>query len=609
MLISFIWIGCNSATLSIERSYSKKEVYITMRDGVRLFTAIYTPLDQTKKYPILLQRTPYRVAPYGEDKIRNTLGPSARFTEEGYIFVYQDVRGRFMSEGEYVNMRPFIPDKQDSAQIDESSDTYDTIDWLIKNLEGHNNRVGMWGISYPGFYTAMGMLQAHPALKAVSPQAPITDWFIGDDMHHHGAFSLALGFNFFSTFGIPRDSLTKNWPERFKHGTPDGYDFFLRMGPLANANKLYFHNNIPFWNDLMTHGNYDSFWQSRNILPHMYDIRPAVLTVGGWFDAEDLYGSLHLFQSINADSLKTDNHFVMGPWFHGGWARSDGQSLGDIDFGTKTSHFYQNEIEFPFFQYHLKQDSAKLIPKISCFDTGLDQWQQFEEWPPQSAKDSTLYLANNGQIGPIKEPVYNGFDSYTSDPAHPVPFINKITNTWDRTYMTADQRYAACRPDVLTYRTPVLDTSLTIAGPLEAELYVSTSGTDSDWIVKVIDVYPDSSKEKSALDQKTVLGGYQQLLRGEILRAKYRNSYENPQTMIPGKVTKVVIPMQDVLHTFKTGHRLMIQIQSSWFPLFDRNPQTFTDIYSAGNHDFIKTEQKVFRTSRYPSQIRFKSIK
>lgn len=608
ILVSFILIGCNPGTFNIENTYSKKEVYITMRDGVKLFTSIYTPQDQTKKYPILLQRTPYRVGPYGADKMRHSLGPSALFAEAGYIFVYQDVRGRFMSEGDYVNMRPFIPQKKDSLQIDESSDTYDTIDWLINNLDNHNHRVGMWGISYPGFYAAMGLLEAHPALKAVSPQAPIMDWFIGDDMHHHGALSLTLAFNFFSTFGVPRDSLTQSWPERFKHGTPDGYDFFLRMGPLANANKLYFKNKIPFWNDLMTHGDYDHFWQSRDVLAHVENVQPAVLTVGGWFDAEDLYGPLHLYKAIEEDRSNKINHLIMGPWSHGAWGRSDGQSLGDIGFGSKTSTYYQQDLEFPFFQYHLKQDSSRSLAKVTCFDTGLDKWNCFKEWPPKATRDSAIHFHADAKLFFQQTVNTKGFDSYISDPAHPVPFINKITNTWDRSYMTADQRFTARRPDVLSYQTEILEEAITLAGPLQAKLYVSTSGTDSDWIVKIIDVYPDSSTEKSAIDSITVLAGYQQLVRAEIFRAKYRNSYAHPQAMVSGKITKIKIPLQDVLHTFKPGHRMMVQVQSSWFPLFDRNPQTFTNIYLAEEKDFIKTEQKVFRSVQYPSRIVFKFI-
>ncbi len=605
---TLLFIACSQTAFSLKGNYYKKEFRIPMRDGVKLFTAVYIPKDSSKSYPILLNRTPYRVAPYGEETLKTKIGPSSLFAKEGFIFAYQDVRGRFMSEGKYVNVRPYLPDKQDSTQIDESSDAYDTIDWLVKHIPHNNGRVGMWGISYPGFYTAMGMLDAHPALKAVSPQAPIADWFIGDDMHHNGALSLAMGFKFFSAFGKPRPKLTTKWPKRFDPGTPDCYRFFLEMGALPNANTNYFKHEIPVWDNLMRHGTYDAFWQRRNILPHIKNIRPAVLTVGGWFDAEDLYGPLHIFKQIESQSPTTNNYLVMGPWSHGAWARSSGESLGDIRFYSKTSSYFQQQIELPFFRYRLKDGPPPTFKKITAFDTGNDLWKSYANWPPTNAQEASVFLSDNSALS-FTIPTKDGVDSYISDPAHPVPFINKIVYGWDRTYMTADQRFASTRPDVLTFKTGLLDSALTFAGPLKAELFVSSSTNAADWIVKLIDVYPDTCSEKPAQKNGPPMAGYQQLVRGEIMRAKFRNSYKNPQALIPDKVTQITIPMQDVLHTFKAGHRIMIQIQSSWFPLFDRNPQQFLDIYSARKEDFIKAVLRVYHSKEYPSRLVFGQLK
>ncbi len=609
-LLSSTFLFCQKSTyLKIEDRYVKKEYRIPMRDGKKLFTSVYIPRDSSKTYPILLLRTPYRVAPYGEEAYKEKLGPSEAFSEEGFIFVYQDVRGRFMSEGKYVNVRPYLAQKNSLQEIDESTDAYDTIDWLLKNVSANNGRVGMWGISYPGFYAAMALINAHPALKAVSPQAPIADWFIDDDMHHNGAFSLNMAFNFFSTFGKVRDSLTRHWPKRFKHGTPDGYRFFLNMGPLANANKKYFHGQIPFWNLAMQHGSYDAFWQARNILPHLKNIKPAVLLVGGWYDAEDLYGTLHIYQKIEKENPGNDSRLVMGPWFHGGWARSDGDTLGDIGFGSKTSLYYRNQIELPFFNYYLKDKGELNLPEAQCFDSGLNVWKSFEQWPPAEAKEKSLYLGPSYTLSfGAPANTSDSFDEYQSDPQHPVPYINKITNTWERVYMTADQRFASTRPDVLVYQTEPLDREITMAGPLQASLFVSTSGTDADWIVKLIDVYPDSAKDKRTNPCGIRMGGYQRLIRGEIMRAKFRNSFSKPQAMVPGKISALSFSLQDIFHTFKKGHRIMVQIQSSWFPLFDRNPQKFVDIYSAEAQDFQKARQRLYFSKKHPSRIVFKVL-
>ena len=608
ILFLFAWqLLFAQQTFDVKAHYNKKEVYITMRDGVRLFTSIYLPRDTTRNYPILMWRTPYSVAPYGPDKFRKRLGPSEQFAREGFIFVYQDVRGKFMSEGRFVNMRPYIAGKKGN-QIDETTDTYDTIDWLVKNLPHNNGRVGIWGISYPGFYAAMSAIDAHPALKAVSPQAPIADWFIGDDMHHRGAFSLILAFDFFSIFGQPRQGPTTKWPKRFQHGTPDGYQFFLDLGALPNANKKYFHHQIAFWDSAMAHPNYDYFWQQRNILPHLKNIKPAVLTVGGWFDAEDLYGPLNIYQAIEKEDRQHKNFLVMGPWSHGAWERSKGDRLGDIRFGSQTSKFFQDSVLFPFFMYHLKGVGNWRQPEALCFDSGLLKWSRFERWPLM-AERKNLYLRKGGRLSFEAPEQQQGFDRYISDPNKPVPFTAKITNRWGRTFMVEDQRFAARRPDVLVYKSDILDTALTVAGPLKATLYITSTGTDADFVVKLIDVWPDTASDFKPNPCQVRMGGYQQLIRAEIMRARFRNSYSHPEPLIPGKITKINIPMNDIYHTFKPGHRLMVQIQSSWFPLFDRNPQKFVDIYQAKDEDFQKATHRVYFSEQYPSHLKLPIVK
>jgi putative CocE/NonD family hydrolase len=579
----------------VKALYTKTEQQIPMRDGVKLFTAIYTPKDQSQKYPIMLNRTPYSVAPYGPNAYRDALGPSDHFQREKFIFVYQDVRGRLMSEGEFVDVRPHKPKKTGSKDIDESTDTYDTIEWLVKNVPNNNGRVGMWGISYPGFYTSMGVIDAHPALKAASPQAPIADWFIGDDFHHNGALFLPHTFNFFSSFGLPRPQPTTQGPRRrFEHGTPDGYRFFLDLGPLSNANTKYLKNEIAFWNEVLAHPNYDDFWQARNIRPHLRNVKPAVMTVGGWFDAEDLFGALATYKTIEQTNPGARNTIVMGPWFHGGWSRSDGDMLGSVSFGQKTSVTYRETVELPFFNCLLKDKCDRQLPEAMMFETGSNQWRSYDSWPPKNAEPHEIFLDANGSLSRAAGGAA-AFDEYISDPARPVPFINNIAIGMTREYMVDDQRFAATRPDVLVYQTPVLDRDVTFAGPINATLYVSTTGTDADFVVKLIDVFPNDAPEKMA--------GYQMLVRGEPMRARFRNSFSKPQAMTPGQVTKVEFTLPDVNHAFQRGHRIMVQIQSSWFPLVDRNPQKFVDIYRATEADFQKATQRVYRGGSNASRL------
>jgi len=581
--------------------YSKNECRIPMRDGAQLFTSIYSPRNASRSYPILLTRTPYSIAPYGKNNYPAYLGPSSDMEKEGFIFVYQDVRGRMMSEGKFVNMTPHRTSITGPHDVDESTDTYDTIEWLIHNVPNNNGKVGMWGISYPGFYAASGLINAHPALMAVSPQAPIADWFIGDDFHHNGAFFLAHAFGFLSSFGYPRPKPTMQQDVPFYFPSSDGYDFYLNMGPLSEANRRYLKNKNPFWNDLMAHSNYDQFWQARNLRPHLKDIRPAVMTVGGWFDAEDLFGTLGVYQSIEASSPQAFNMLVMGPWYHGAWVW-DGDSFGDIRFNSDTSAYYRKEIELPFFMHFLKGSASLDFPKAWVFETGKNTWRRESAWPPRSAKSHNLYLCAEGKLfwDPCPENSKSEFDEYVSNPEKPVPYINEIATGMMREYMVADQRFASRRADVLKYATEELAQDITIAGPVAAGLNVSSSGTDSDFVVKLIDAYPDSPEEdgNSPYDK---MQGYQQLVRGEPFRAKFRSSFSHPEPLIPGKIAKIEYVMPDIFHTFRKGHRIMVQVQSSWFPLVDRNPQQFLDIYHAKANDFKKATERVFHTRTAPS--------
>jgi len=610
-VVLFLLHGFSTAQTEAEvkAAYTKREQLIPMRDGVKLFTAIYSPKDQSQTYPIMLTRTPYTVFPYGPEQYKPVLGPSLFLQKEKYIFVYQDVRGKFMSEGEYVDVRPHKPKKNGPKDIDESSDAYDTIAWLLKNVPNNNGRVGMWGISYPGFYTSMGVIDAHPALKAASPQAPIVDWFIGDDFHHNGALFLPHAFNFFATLGKHRPKPTTEFPPRFQHGTPDGYRFFLEMGPLANANRKYLKGEVQFWNDLMEHPNYDAFWQARDIRPHLRNIKPAVMTVGGWFDAEDLFGALNTYKTIEETNPGIRNTLVMGPWFHGGWARGEGESLGDIHFGSKTSLAYQETVELPFFNCLLKDKCDGQIPEAMVFETGSNTWRRYDSWPPKNVESRDLYLTANGGLAFAPDKTVAGFDEYVSDPARPVPFINGTAIGMTREYMVEDQRFASRRPDVLVYQTPILDRDVTLAGPIKATLFVSTTGTDSDFVVKLIDVFPDSMADPDPNPAGVTMGGYQMLVRGEPMRARFRNSYSTPEPMTPGKVTKVEFTLPDVNHAFLRGHRIMIQIQSSWFPLVDRNPQKFLDINRATESDFQKATQRVYRSAPNNSRITVSVLK
>lgn len=599
--------GEAAGPVDVKATYTKYEYRVAMRDGVRLFTSVYVPKNTSQKHPFLLRRSPYSCKPYGVDQYPDKLGPSDHLAESGYIFVFQDVRGRWMSEGELVNMRPQLSDKRTPRDVDESSDTFDTIAWLIKNIPQNNGRVGQWGVSYPGFYTSCGMIDAHPALKASSPQAPICDWFIGDDWHHHGALQLTHAFNFLATFGRPRSEPTKKFDFKFDHEMSDGYRFFLELGPLKNADARHFKGQVAYWDELMRHGTYDDYWKARNLRPHLKNIKPAVLTVGGWFDAENLFGALETYRGVEQSSPQCVNTIVMGPWSHGGWSGGDGASLGDVSFHSKTAEFYREKIEFPFFEFHLKDKGQARRPEAWMFETGTNQWREYDHWPPPHVKPRDLFVRADGRLAwepPTDAERDPGYDEYLSDPRRPVPFLEQIDTTMVKEYMTSDQRFASRRPDVLVYQTGALEQDLTIAGPIEVELHVATSGTDADWVVKLIDVYPDDLPAPHPNPRGVRLAGYQQLVRGDIFRGKFRESFERPRAFEPNQPAVVRFKLQDICHVFRPGHRLMVQVQSSWFPLFDRNPQKFVDIYTASERDFQPALQRVYRTPERATRIK-----
>lgn len=597
----------------IKDNYTKLEQSISMRDGIKLFTTFYIPNDKSEKHPVLMMRTPYSCAPYGKEFSARLWGGHWKYyARENYIIVIQDVRGRWMSEGEFVDVRPFNKNKT-GTDIDEASDTYDAIDWIVKNISNNNGNVGIFGISYPGFYATMAAASNHPALKAVSPQAPVTDWFIGDDFHHNGAFFQMDGFSFYSGFGKPR-------PKPTTIGSP-GYNFTIR-----DNYKFYLENTLPelmqhmkdsvqFWKDLYAHPTYDDWWKARNARTAMYNIKPAMLVVGGLFDAEDCWGAWNLYKAIEKQSTSTNNRLVMGPWYHGQWASKDGTQLGNVKFNSNTSQWYQNNIEIPFFNYYLKgKGDAPKIAEANIFFSGENKWRQLDQWPP-AGNGRDIYLEANGVLSWNRPGKQNNFTEYISDPAHPVPYTEDVHFQRTSEYMTDDQRFASRRPDVLTFETDPLEEDLTLAGPVVANLKVSISGTDADFVVKVIDVFPDDFKYPGTVQQAGRSGaaypmnGYQMLVRGEIMRGKFRNSFETPAPFKPGKIETVKFELPDIAHTFKKGHRLMIQVQSSWFPLADRNPQQFMNIYEATEKDFQKATIRIFHDAVNASAIYLPIIK
>ncbi|GLB49792.1 CocE/NonD family hydrolase [Neptunitalea lumnitzerae] len=589
----------NAQGYDVKAHYTKKEVSIEMRDGIHLHTTIYSPKDTSKKYPIVMQRTPYSCQPYGPDKYRATIGPDKTMMEEGYIIVYQDVRGRWNSEGVYDNMRAYIPNKK-GKQVDEASDTYDTIDWLVKNVPNNNGNVGTWGISYPGFYASYSLLSEHPALKAVSPQACIGDFFF-DDFHHNGAFLLSY-WRITGLFGYEKDTpMTKDWYKITDVPTQDQYQFFLDHMPLSKLDTFYSKENV-FYEQIKDHPNYDEFWKPRGLVQHLNDIKkkPAVMFVGGWFDAEDLYGPLNSYAQVE-ENKKLYNTIVMGPWSHGDWARNkERQAIGNVYFGSDISKFFQENIQSKFFHHFLKEDGKgeSGLPEAYMYNTGSNEWNKFDSWPPENTIKETYGLGAHQALSKMMTREFS-FAEFVSDPKKPVPYSEDIKFVFTpRKYMTDDQRFAARRPDVLVFETPVLEDDITLAGDILAKLKVSTTGTDADWIVKVIDVFPSDAEDFEETQEYLKMDNYHMMVRSEVMRGRFRNSFENPEPFVPNQVTNVDVKLQDVFHTFKKGHKIQVQIQSSWFPLIDMNPQTYVEnIYKAEAKDFQKQTHRVYNMS------------
>jgi putative CocE/NonD family hydrolase len=620
VLFSLVFfVNCTNNELKnnfVEENYTKEEVTIRMRDGINLHTTIYSPKDKSVSYPILLMRTPYSCSPYGKEKMKTNIGPNINLMKEGNIIVYQDVRGRWMSEGTYDNMRAYLPNKKDN-QSDEVSDTYDTIDWLVKNTENNNGNVGTWGISYPGHYSTVSTIDAHPALKAASPQASIGDFYF-DDFHHNGAFLLSY-FRAISLFGTYKDTPTdKAWYSLPNLDTQDQYQFFLDKGPLKNLNSYFQYDKLDnatpnnpskiddfFWKEIIEHPNYDSVWQSKGIIQHLDKVPATVATmvVGGWFDAEDLYGPLETYKAIEKYGKDNYNTLVFGPWDHGGWARRRGENIvGNYYFGNGISEFYQDTIETRFFNHFLKGtgDKNSGLPEAYVFDSGKKEWKTYDSWPPKNTLKKTMYLSNNQELTTEKrdEEALN----FISDIKRPVPYSEDIKTVFTpRKYMTDDQRFAARRPDVLVFETDLLTEDLTLSGDILAKLKVATTGTAADWIVKIIDVHPADTKNNinnKKFQNHLKMSNYHLMVRSEVMRGRFRNSFEKPEPFLANKKTSVNIKLQDVFHTVKKGHKLQIQIQSTWFPLIDLNPQTYVDnIYKAEEKDFKTQTHTIFTDS------------
>ena len=590
-VISFL---ANAAVdeFDIQSNYTKTEYQIAMRDGVELYTAVYTPRGSASPLPILLTRTPYGVGPYGSESYPKRLGPTG-FAQEKFIFALQDVRGRFMSEGEFVDVRPIKDVLDGPKEIDETTDTFDTIDWLVKNVRGNNGKVGMMGTSYSGYYTTCGLIRSHPALVAASPQAPMADLYRGDDAYHNGAFFLVANFSFYTGFNKQMNPTAKDDIAPFDYGTNDSYQFYLAMGPLADSDRLYLLNQNPYWTDMYRHTTEDSFWRVRNILPHLKEVTPAVLVVGGWYDAEDLSGTVMTYRAIRRQSPTTVCKLIMGPWSHGAWNYGKGDKLGDITFEADTAVTLR-ETELRFFKHYLKDSVPADQPPALVFETGMNQWKTVTQWPPPGAQQK-LYLQAGGKLS-LKPPTGRAaFDEYVSDPADPAPYLPNPPEDMVKEYMTADQRFLSSRKDIVTYTSDPLNEDLAIAGPISPNLFVSTSATDSDFDVKLIDVYPSDAPGK--------LADYQQLVRGEPFRGKFRKSFEKPEPFTPGKIEEIRFSMPDIYHCFKKGHRIMVQVQSSWFPLTDRNPQTFIDIPNAKPSDFVVSTERVYHAARNASYV------
>ncbi|MEP7065003.1 MAG: CocE/NonD family hydrolase [Gemmatimonadota bacterium] len=574
-------------------SFKKIEVQVAMRDGAHLHTAIYTPKNAEGKLPILISRTPYGID--GMDAA--FASPALKYLiRDGYIFVFQDIRGRFTSEGQFVMLRP-MRDKTKPRAIDESTDAYDTIDWLIKHVPNNNGRVGMLGTSYPGWLTVMAMLDPHPALKAVSPRASPADMFIGDDFHHNGAFRLSYGFEYATMME------TTKGMSAFAFDKPDTYDWYLKLGSLAHVNERL-NAKIPSWNDFATHPDYDAFWKRQAVAPYLDRVKVPTLNVAGWWDQEDFFGPIKIYEALERHDTQHMNYLVVGPWNHGGWSADSGEHLGGIHFGAPTSDDFRRGIEAPWFAYWLKQKGSLKLSEATTFEAGSNTWQSRDSWPPRTGvSQRRLYVGADGQLA-FTPPADSAADAYLSDPANPVPYRARPIlptygdgSTWSR-WLVDDQRFLNGRQDVLSWKTPPLTDDVVIAGAISAHLFASTTGSDADWIVKLIDVYPDQHQADTALN------GYELMVANDVLRGRYRNGFTRPLPIVPNHVNEFVVDLHTQDYRFLKGHRIMVQVQSTWFPLIDRNPQTFVpNIFEAKDSDFKAATMSIFHAPRFASYV------
>jgi hypothetical protein len=589
--------------LDASLKFNKLDMMIPVRDGVRLHTEIYTPKDAKVPLPFILERTPYGLSDDDKGYSRIIYGTYSEMVPDGYIFVFQDIRGRFGSEGQFVMTRD-PRDKSDPKSIDEASDAYDTIDWLVKNVPNNNGRAGVVGISYGGWLTAMTLLEPHPAMKAVSEQASPADMFLGDDFHHNGAFRLSYGFEYAALLESGKTNFT------FQFDTYDTYSWYLNLGPLSNANERYFHGSLPTWNDFVNHPNYDEFWKKQAFRRYFENLKTPVpnLNVAGWWDQEDFYGPMKIYDLMAKNDTDHKNYLVVGPWNHGGWARSDGDHLGPVQFGSATSRYFREKVQAAWFAYWLKDKGALPVQGALTFETGANQWKSYDSWPPKTGVESRkLYFHDSGKLS-FEPPSDDAepFDSYVSDPANPVPYRSRpVEETYSRgsrwfTWLVEDQRFVEHRPDTLTWVTDPLKDDVVITGDIVAHLFASTTGTDSDWIVKFIDVYPDIYEA----DPK--MGGYELMISDEVFRGRFRNSFEKPEPVVANQVTPFTIDLHTNNHAFLKGHRIMVQVQSTWFPIIDCNPQKFVpNIFKAEAADYQKAAQKIYRSRRFPSNVEF----